>query len=76
MLTLDGDDVVVDWSTDPVAANRFKIYALSGPDFSGQTLIGTTDSKQFRDVGAGLPGGLVSYRVSALNDCAEEGALK
>jgi hypothetical protein len=75
-LAPDGNDVVLDWTADAVVADRFKVYALNGPGFGNTTLIGTADGKSFRHVGGALTPGLAGYRVSAMNACAEEGALK
>ncbi len=75
-LNLDGGDIVLDWTADVVTADRFKVYALNGADFSVPTLIGTSDGKSFRHAGGALTPGLTGYRVSAMNGCAEEGALK
>ncbi len=77
LVTLDGDDVLVDWTGDPVAAGRFKIYDLTGADFSTSTLLGTADAKTYRHAdGALVPGSLTAYRVSAVDACGQEGALQ
>jgi len=73
----DGDDVVLDWTADPVAGERFVVYKLLGPDFSEAVRIGTTDVRTFRHAGAALAFDEdFYYRVTAVDACGQESALE
>ena len=64
-----GDDLVLDWSADPVTAMRFVIYRLSGPEFEDAVPVGTTDQRSFVDAGAVRRAGDFYYRVAAVDAC-------
>jgi hypothetical protein len=76
LVSLDGEDVLLDWSADPVSAGRYKIYTLGGETFDATDLLGTSDAKAFRHVDGALYGSLTSYRVSAVDSCGQEGPLQ
>jgi hypothetical protein len=69
-----GDDVVLDWTADPVSATRYIVYKLGGPTFGEAIAIGTTDTKSFVHEGAALSGEDFFYRVTAVDSCANESA--
>lgn len=71
-----GDDVVLDWSADPVSATRYAVYKLTGAGFSEAVRIGTTATKSFVHEGAALSGEDFFYRVSAVDACGNESALE
>ncbi len=71
-----GDDVVLDWSADPVNAVRYVVYKLAGADFSEAVRIGTAETKSFVHEGAALSGESFFYRVSAVDACGNESALE
>jgi Zn-dependent metalloprotease len=75
LVSLSGDDVVIDWSDDPAPGASFAVYALEGPEFATATRIGTTGSRNFVHAGAALSGERFAYRVSAVNVCGTESAL-
>jgi len=75
LLSLEGNDVLLDWSADPVSSPRFKIYTLEGADFSQQSLLGTSTTRTFRHREGATYGSLTSYRVSAVDECGQEGPL-
>jgi hypothetical protein len=70
-----GDDVVLDWTPDPVVGTRYLVYRLDGPTFADATLVGTTDTKTFVHEGAMLSNAAFNYRVSAVDACANESTL-
>lgn len=76
LLSLDGEDVLLDWSADPVAAGRYKVYTVTGPAFDRSELLGSSDAKAYRHVGGTLYESLTSYRVSAVDSCGQEGPLQ
>ena len=67
-----GDDVVLDWSADPVSAGRYAVYRLSGSTLSDEVRIGTSDGKTFVHEGAVLSGDDFYYRVTAIDACGQE----
>ncbi|MCH7779687.1 MAG: hypothetical protein IH848_02470 [Acidobacteria bacterium] len=69
-----GDDVVLDWTADPVSATRYIVYKLGGSAFGESIAIGTTDTKSFVHAGAALTGEDFFYRVTAVDACANESA--
>ncbi len=71
-----GDDIVLDWTTDPVAGTRFVIYKLAGTDFSEATRIGSTDQRTFVHEGAAPAAVSFYYRVTAIDACGNESALE
>jgi hypothetical protein len=71
-----GDDIVIDWSADPVAAVSYNVYLLSGPGFSQWVRAGSTPSKTFVHPGAAqLTNEDFFYRVSAVDACGAESPL-
>ena len=70
-----GDDVVLDWSADPVSATRYIVYKLGGPTFADAVAVGTTDTKSFVHQGAISSAESFSYRVTSVDACANESAL-
>jgi Zn-dependent metalloprotease len=75
-LNRSGDDVVLDWTADPVEATRFVIYKLTGPDFSESVRIGSTDQRTFAHVGAAMANESFYYRVTAVDSCGNESSLQ
>jgi hypothetical protein len=76
LLERQADDVVLDWTADPVSAARYAVYKLEGADFSQAVRIGTTSAKRFVHEGAALSGESFFYRVSAVDDCGNESDLE
>jgi hypothetical protein len=74
-LDRSGDDVVLDWTADPVSATRYIVHKLGGPTLGEAIAIGTTDTKSFVHEGASLAGENFFYRVTAVDSCANESAL-
>lgn len=68
-LRREGDDVLLDWRIDPAIAYSWRVYALSGPDLSQRTLLGSPFEKTWRDTGGATGGTDRYYRVEAANDC-------
>jgi hypothetical protein len=72
----DGDDIVLDWTLDPVEGERYAVYKLTGPNLGERTRIGTTAVRTFRHAGAALAAGEdFYYRVSVVDACGQESAL-
>lgn len=71
-----GNDILIDWTGDPASATRYAIYTLAGPDFTQEILLGTTTNKSFLHTDALLSATSFSYRVSAINPCANESLLE
>ena len=70
-----GDDIVIDWSADPVSATSYNVYLMSGADLSQALRAGSTTSKSFVHKGAALlTGQNFFYRVSAVDACGQESA--
>jgi hypothetical protein len=70
-----GDDVVLDWTDDPVLGTRFAVYKLEGGDFSTATRVGTIEGRTFVHTDAAISFEGFSYRVSAIDSCGNESAL-
>jgi hypothetical protein len=70
-----GDDVVIDWTGDPVEGSRFAVYALGGPAFGVSVRVGTTDGRTFVHEDAARSSSDFYYRVTAIDDCGNEGPL-
>ena len=74
-MTRSGDDIVVEWSADPVVAASYNVYVLSGPGLSQSVRAGSTTSKSFlHEGGALLTGENFIYRVTAVDPCGQESA--
>jgi Zn-dependent metalloprotease len=71
-----GDDVVIEWTADPVSATRYVVYKLTGSEFEIETRIGSTDGKTFVHEGAMLSGEDFYYRISAIDTCGNESLLE
>ncbi len=71
-----GDDVVLDWTGDPVQATRYAVYKLTGAGLVEAVRIGTTTAKTFVHEDAAPAPESFFYRVSAINACGEEGPLE
>ena len=72
LVSRSGDDVVLDWTADPVNGTRFAVYQVFGTGFSETIRVGTADGKTFVHEGAALSGEDFYYRVSAIDDCGNE----
>ena len=70
-----GDDIVLDWSADPVNASAYAISLRSGPGFATLVRAGTSTSKSFVHTGAALlTGQNFYYVVAAIDACGRESA--
>ena len=70
-----GDDIVLDWSADPVNAPAYVVSLRSGPGFSTLVRAGSTTTKTFVHTGAALLAGQsLFYVVSAVDSCGRESA--
>jgi fibronectin type 3 domain-containing protein len=68
-----GDDVVLDWSADPVAAPAYNVYLRSGPGLGVSVRAGSTTAKTFTHAGAALVAGEnYYYEVTAVDACGRE----
>lgn len=72
LLSKSGNDVVLNWTADPVSATRYVVYRATGPEFDQTLRLGTTTSKAFTHSGAMLVQGPIYYFVSAVNACGGE----
>ena len=70
-----GNDVVFDWTADPVSATRYVVYQVSGSAFNVPLRIGTVSTKTFTHVQAAALPGNIYYFVSAVNACGAESAF-
>jgi len=76
MVTLSGDDVVIDWSADPVTAAAYNVHLRSGPALATSVRAGSTATKSFVHVGAALLlGDDFVYQVTAVDACGQESEL-
>lgn len=78
LVSLVGDDIVLDWSADPVAATSYAVHLLSGAGLTESVRAGTTFTRSFVHAGAALAGAgdLYIYRVTAVDACGQESALE
>jgi len=67
----DRDDVVVDWSVNPVGT-RAVVYHVFGCDESERIKLGTTLDSSFTHVGAALSLDAFNYRVTFVDECGNE----
>jgi hypothetical protein len=76
LVTRSGDDVVLDWSADPLASTSYAVHLLSGTGLTESVRAGTTFTKGFVHANAALPGtdDLIIYRVTAVDACGQESA--
>jgi hypothetical protein len=75
LLTRSGDDILLDWSADPVNAPAYEVYLRSGPGLATLVRAGSTTTKSFVHLGAGLLTGQdFDYVVSAVDVCGRESA--
>ena len=72
----DASDVVLDWTTDPVSAGRYKVYSSEQPGFSGSSLLGTATAKSYRHAGGAAYAAFTAYLVTAVDSCGQEGPLR
>jgi hypothetical protein len=68
-----GDDIVIDWSADPVAAAAYNVYLRFGPGLALSVRAGSTSAKTFTHAGAALLAGQdFYYEVTAVDVCGQE----
>jgi hypothetical protein len=67
-----GDDVVLDWTADPISATRYAVYKVFGAGFTEAIRIGTAEGKTFVHERAALSADDFYYRVSAIDRCGNE----
>lgn len=73
LVTRSGDDVVVDWSADPVSATSYNVYLRSGPTLATLVRAGSSTTKSFVHQGAALLlGDNFVYQVTAVDACGQE----
>jgi hypothetical protein len=70
-VTRSGDDVVVDWSANPVP-NRAVVYRVNGCDPVDSVRIGTATGTSFVHENAALSPESFNYRVTTVDDCGNE----
>ncbi|MCP3980903.1 MAG: hypothetical protein GY716_16495 [bacterium] len=75
-VSLSGEDVVLDWTADPVAGDKYVVYKLTGPQLDVPLRIGTVEGKTFVHEGAAPAAESFRYRVSAVDDCGNESGLE
>ncbi|MDX1388798.1 MAG: hypothetical protein R3344_06385, partial [Acidobacteriota bacterium] len=71
-----GDDVLIDWTGDPVSATTYVVHQLSGSQFEVEIDVGSTTMKSFIHQGAALSGEDFFYRVTAIDACGNESPLQ
>jgi hypothetical protein len=77
MVIRAGDDIVLDWSADPIAATSYNIYLLSGAGLTESVRAGSSFTKGFIHAGAALlAGDNLTYRVTAVDFCGRESILQ
>jgi len=76
LVSRSGNDVVLDWTADPVQGSRYVIYLLSGPGFETAIRVDTTTSRTYVHAGAVLANPSCFYRVTAVDACGGESALE
>jgi hypothetical protein len=64
-----GDDVLVDWRTDPAIAHRWSVVELAGPGLTERTLLAELREKRWTDAGAAVLPGIRFYRIEGSPDC-------
>ena len=73
LVSLSGDDVVLDWSEDPVSAPRYVVYLRSGPGLGTALRLGSSTTKSFTHAGgAAALGEDFYYEVTAVDACGQE----
>jgi Zn-dependent metalloprotease len=73
LVTRSGDDIVIDWSADPINAPAYNVYLRSGPGFATLLRAGSTTAKSFvHSQAALLTGENFSYEVTAVDVCGRE----
>ncbi|HUD72311.1 MAG TPA: hypothetical protein VMQ62_10145 [Dongiaceae bacterium] len=74
--TRSGDDVLLDWSADPVNAPGYAVYLRSGTNLGTAVRLGTTTTKSFVHAGgAAALGENFYYEVTAVDACGRESTL-
>lgn len=72
-VTREGSDLMLDWRREPGPAFAWRVYELSGPDFSSRTPLADTPERRERLEGAATAsGGSRFFAVAARNDCGDE----
>jgi hypothetical protein len=71
---INGDDIVVDWSSNPVGT-RAVIYQINGCGSSERIKLGTSDGNFFVHEAAALSQDAFSYRVTFVDECGNEQAF-
>ncbi|HYV86339.1 MAG TPA: hypothetical protein VFB49_10535 [Patescibacteria group bacterium] len=73
LVTRSGNDIVIDWSADPVNAPAYNVYLRSGPGLATLIRAGTTSAKSFiHSQAALLTGENFFYDVTAVDACGRE----
>jgi len=68
-----GDDIVLDWSADPVSAPAYNVYLRFGAGLATVVRLGTTTTKSFIHAGGALfTGESFYYEVTAVDACGRE----
>jgi hypothetical protein len=76
LLSRAGDDIVLDWSADPVTAAAYNVYLRSGANLATVVRAGSTSTKTFVHPGAALLlGENFYYEVTAVDACGQESAV-
>jgi hypothetical protein len=70
-VNLSGDDVVIDWSANPVS-NRAVVYQVTGCGPGNRLRIGTATGSSFVHVDAALSPEAFNYQVTSVDDCGNE----
>jgi hypothetical protein len=68
---LSGDDVLVDWSANPVST-RAVIYNVTGCDPGDRVKLGTVEGNVFVHEDAAASGDPFNYRVTFVDECGNE----
>lgn len=68
-LRRSGDDILLDWRTDPGVAHGWQVVERTGPGLSQRTPLATTSEKRWTDAGAASMPGIRYYGVEGVNDC-------
>ena len=73
LVTRSGDDIVIDWSADPISAPAYNVYLRSGPGLATLLRAGSTTAKTFvHSQAALLTGENFYYEVTAIDVCGRE----
>jgi Zn-dependent metalloprotease len=73
LVTRSGNDIVIDWSADPINAPAYNVYLRSGPGLATLVRAGSTTAKTFvHSQAALLTGENFYYEVTAVDVCGRE----